>query len=198
MAVSSRITSEAVQLGLISSEEKDIYAFTLTSMAFSALTWGTLILMGCFFKCLLGCIAFLVLYLPLRIFAGGYHCNNRRNCYVLSVFIFASMMIMFKNQHYMPSAYHDLIYIIAAIGIFIMAPIQDRNKPMTRAESKHHQGIARKILIVEFVVILFTQFFFGEYISNELLFFTSAPLKLLIIQLMIGKSKNHRMMFNSK
>jgi len=84
MKAMHHLTQYAVSMGIIGDDEKELYTVVLESLKYAALTWATLLIMGLLSDCLFGCIVFLILYLPLRIFSGGFHCNSRRNCYTLA------------------------------------------------------------------------------------------------------------------
>lgn len=190
MRLAARLVCEAIDYGIISKEEKELYICTLCTMGFGAITWATLLVLGSLFQCFWGCVIFLILYLPLRIFAGGLHCNSRRNCYTLSVVIFATMIITYHIVGSAASIWRDIPLYIAVAVIITMAPVEDKNKPLEYAEARHHRRIAMIILLVEMSVLLGIQILFQNRLSKEIIFFSTIPYKLLALQLILGAVKN--------
>lgn len=193
MKLAARLVCEAIDCGIVSGEEQELYVCTLCSMGFSAITWSTLLILGYIFNCFWGCMVFLLLYLPLRIFAGGLHCSNRRNCYTLSVIIFAVMIFTYQMAEGTSSIWTDCLFYIAAAVIVIMAPVQDKNKPLEYAEARHHRRAAIKILLVEILLLLGMNILFQDSLSYEVIFFSTVPYKLLALQLILGAAKNKRL-----
>lgn len=192
MKLEARFTQQAVDMEIISNTDQELYIVILNSIKFSVLTWATLLIMGWLSNCLYGCLIFLLLYLPLRIFSGGLHCNSHRNCYALSVVIFTSMITAYHFIDYAPIISNDYLLWGASAVIFFMAPVQDKNKPLGEAEARHHKGIARKILVLEVLVVAALQFSLWADTNTELVFFSSVSFKLLAIQLILGAVKNKR------
>lgn len=190
MRLAARLVGEAIDFGIISKEEQELYVCILCTMGFSAITWATLLILGYLFGCLPGCLVFLVLYLPLRIFAGGLHCNNRRNCYILSVVIFAVMIFTYHMMESASYIWFDYLLYISVAVIIIMAPVQDKNKPLECAEARHHRRTALKILMVEIILLLGMNLLFQNRLSKEIIFFSTVPYKLLALQLILGAAKN--------
>lgn len=190
MRLAARLVGEAIDFGIISKEEQELYVCTLSTMGFGAITWATLLILGYLFHCFWGCVMFLILYLPLRIFAGGLHCNNRRNCYTLSVVIFAAMIVTYHMVGSASSIWLDIPLYIAAAVIIIMAPVEDKNKPLEYAEARHHRRMAMFILLIEMSVLFCIQILFQNRLTREIIFFSTIPYKLLALQLILGAVKN--------
>ena len=77
MRLTNRIVDLAIEYEVVDQEEKETYLVATELLLFSALTWGTLLLMGALCGQLTGCLIFLAFHLPVRIFAGGFHQKTR-------------------------------------------------------------------------------------------------------------------------
>ena len=76
MKASISIVRIWIHLGLIPSADVSLYIWALDYLFFNLLTWGTLLFLGFVFNCVPRCLLFLILYLPLRIYAGGFHAKT--------------------------------------------------------------------------------------------------------------------------
>lgn len=190
MKAAQRITQQAASMGVIAGEDRELYTVILESLKYALLTWATLLIMGLLTDCLFGCVVFLVLYLPLRIFSGGFHCNSRKNCYILSLVIFTTMIGIYKFTDYAPHVTFDYALWVSAVAIFCLAPVQDPNKPLSAGEARHYRKVARGMLLIQLAVLAIVQIIMQNNIDSELLFFSAMPFKLLAIQLILGARKN--------
>ena len=86
MKASISIVRIWIHLGLIPSADVSLYIWALDYLFFNLLTWGTLLFLGFVFNCVPRCLLFLILYLPLRIYAGGFHAKTKIGCYLISAF----------------------------------------------------------------------------------------------------------------
>lgn len=190
MKVEQRLTQQAESIGIIAGDDKELYTIILESLKYALITWATLLIIGLFSDCFWGCVVFLVLYLPLRIFSGGFHCNSRKNCYFLSLAIFITMIGIHKLTNYAPNVISDYVLWVSTVIVFCLSPVQDPHKLLSLSEARHYRKIARVVLLVQIDILVIVQIAFPNSIDAELLFFSSTPYKLLAIQLIIGSAKN--------
>lgn len=99
--------------------------------------------MGRFWECML----FLAIYIPLRKYAGGWHASTQLRCFILSTALTALALIIIGA---VPLTGLALILLIApgSIVIFIISPVADANKPLSKNEHKVYGRRARVILTV--------------------------------------------------
>lgn len=128
-----------------------IYGLT---QGFSAIgtAFVALFISGCF-GCLPAGIAFLVLFCPLRIYAGGYHADTRVKCFLSSV---VAEIIIFAAVKYvmLPEMYCVMAIITATIIIGMMAPQDNPNKRLDSVESKIYRRKTLYYLVVHSLVCL--------------------------------------------
>ena len=131
-----RIVDFMEENGSIQSEYRDIYLFALQTVAVYAFNIGTGVVIGAAFGELLYCMIFLIAFMLLRQEAGGYHAPGWMSCYFLSCGILVLTLLWIKAEF----AYQTCLTIAAALaagmGIFLFAPLEDKNKPLEEAEKK--------------------------------------------------------------
>lgn len=149
--LSERITGRLLMNGTISREDKEIYVYGMQQGMIALLNLGTTILLGMVFGKVLECIVFMVAYMPLRSFAGGYHAKTAVRCYIFSVLMMSAVLWVMRCVMYSGLICGCLTAIFGSI-IWILVPVEDRNKPLDELEKTVYRKRARGILLVEIVL----------------------------------------------
>lgn len=77
-------------------------------------------------------IAFLVFYIPLRSYAGGYHASTPWRCYFISIVIIMEMLLFIGYVDL--SIIYIILLLVGMVVCFAFAPVEDKNKPLDRDE----------------------------------------------------------------
>lgn len=178
-----RLIEMIINHGIIEEKDREIYAVAIPSLLFSLLTWGSFFLLSVFLRITYVSILFLLFYIPLRIYAGGFHQNTREKCYVHSLFIFFILMIGFKTwiKIWVINDWTVLL-VVSCIIIWFLAPLEAINKPLNAAERRHHKVTARLILMIEVVIVAL--FRFGNFYNCQ--YFSVMSILLVAIHLVLG------------
>jgi len=150
----NRITDRLIENGTINTEDKDIYECGLKHIAAMFLNVSTTFIIGFIFGMVWQSFLFMVSYIPLRSYAGGYHARTPLKCYIFSVILTVCVLLGIK---YIP--YNNIlimiIIIIASVIIIIFAPFGDENKPLDEIEIKVFKKRTRIILLIEIILVCF-------------------------------------------
>lgn len=144
-SLAERITYQFIKSKLIDAKDFEIYAFGLQQGGYMLLSFITAMGIGLSLDMFLQSMIFLLAYIPLRSYAGGYHEKNQLRCYLLSIFMTTAVLLAIK---YIPwNSFLCLGSAVAAGGIiFIMAPVEDKNKVLSGMEKYVYKRRARYIL----------------------------------------------------
>ena len=126
-------------------------------------------------------------FIPLRLFAGGYHANNYTKCLLIFILIF--ILTINTSSNVDSQIYTLMIFIISTLsytGIFILAPIEHRNNPLTLREIKKYKKISR---ILAGVVYILTLIFMEIDKLRELSAYTCSSLFWINMMLCLGVLK---------
>ncbi|HBV67793.1 MAG TPA: accessory regulator AgrB [Clostridiales bacterium] len=151
--VCEKATDLMVQNQIISSEDREIYAYGLKQSFILLVNIFTTLLIGFVFNKTTETIVFLAAYIPLRVYAGGYHARTQTGCYIFSVVMIVSV---FLAMEFIPwtNFICITISIVSSLIIFYLSPVEDTNKPLDAAEVKVYGKKARIILGVELGVLV--------------------------------------------
>ena len=96
-----------------------------------------------------------VFFIPLRIYAGGYHADTKLKCYFISLVMYG---FSYTLANITPSGMFVLINVIGTlfslIMVLIMAPIIHINKNVNDIERRNYRKISIEICLVETTIIL--------------------------------------------
>lgn len=185
-----------VKKGIIDEKVTDVYIYgselLISEMICTLLVIGIGICTGKFIETLL----YLASYMPIRIYAGGYHATSHRNCTV--IFNLCYVVIFFIVDKLLSLKLDYIIYILS-IGsgfiIAILAPIEDLRKPLDEREKGVYGEKAKKrvLLLLLFAIIMI--WLIPQW-KEKICYGMSAVCEIAIL-LLIGYIKN-RVLLNCK
>lgn len=174
------------QQNRFTADDKELYRYGIQQGLNLALNILTTILIGVLCGMLYPSILFLICYMPLRSFCGGYHAKTHIRCYIYSVIMIISILLVAKYVTFSVLEYGILV-LVSLVVIFLLAPVEDRNKVLDNDEKKVFRKRACTIAILEvliyhiFLIIRFTN-------SYKILSIALFSLSILMI---IGRIKNY-------
>ena len=149
----SYVTQILIDSGVIEEENCEVYHFGL-EMAFAMfLNLITTIMIGLLFRMLLESIVFLLLFIPLRSYAGGFHASNHFKCYWLSQFSVIAVLCLVQHfKYFVISPFGISVAATCVVIIFSCSPIPDLNRLYDEIEIYVFRKRARIVLLIELVV----------------------------------------------
>ena len=148
------MTNSLVDNGVIPESEFEAH-FLGFEMGFAiAANIMTTLAVGFAFRMPLESLLFLVAFIPLRSYAGGYHASTHLRCYAFSVF---AIIAVLGSLRFIVSVYNTGVFI--GIGIlftmilFFLAPVQHPNRSLGENEVRTFRRCARIILCIEMLAL---------------------------------------------
>ena len=187
--IAVKFTNNLLLHNSITREAYDIYVYgfeLLISFLFSAITillFGTIL--GCFYQT----VAFLIVFILLRSYSGGYHAKTYAMCTIVTFSTFGIVLLLSKYIFVNYIAY----LILGAVGITILsifAPIEHPNKKTSSNQKRRHKAICI-ILFVVFISAGIWMITVQPLVGNTVFYSLIADLLLLFIKNRKGKEKNH-------
>lgn len=185
--VYDRIIDYLVDNKVISVDDKEIYYYGLEQGALIILNLATVFLIGAILNMFWQSVLFMVSYIPLRIYAGGYHADNRVNCYFFSIIIMIITLIGLREINLMNLSIIFCLSLSTVI-IYILAPMESVNKVLKEKEIIAYRNIVRIILLIEVILALFFVVIWEKEIASVILM----SILLVSIMLVLGKFKELR------
>lgn len=167
-------------------EDKEVYRYGIQQGLSLALNILTTIIIGVFCGMVYPSILFLVCYMPLRSFCGGYHAKTHLRCYIYSVIMITSILLVAKYATFNIILYEVLV-LISLIIILLLAPVEDENKKLDCVEKRVFRKRAH---IIAFLEVLLYHFFLITHLTYSYIILCTALFSLSIL-MVIGSIKNY-------
>lgn len=174
------------QQNKFTTEEKEIYRYGIQQGLNLALNILTTIIIGVLCGMVYPSILFLVCYMPLRSFCGGYHAKTHLRCYIYSVIMIASILLVAKYTAFNIVLYEVLV-LISLIIILLLAPVEDENKKLDSVEKRVFR---KRAYIISFLEVLLYHIFLLTHLTYCYIILCVALFSLSILMI-IGSIKNY-------
>lgn len=132
----------------LSEDDRDLYLFGFTQGIILLLNVLTSLCIGIALGMLLEVMIYMVCFIPLRIFAGGYHAKTQLRCYIMSSFTTVFVLLGIKFLQNYNGTLEWIMLLISTVVIWHLAPVEDYNKPLAIEEKLLYQKRVKKILII--------------------------------------------------
>lgn len=129
-------------------EDKELYRYGIQQGLNLALNILTTMIIGCLFGMFYSSVLFLLSYMPLRSFCGGYHAKTHFRCYIYSVVMITCILLVAKYLTFSALVYEILI-LVGFTVILLLAPVEDQNKTLDSDEKRMFRKKACIIAILE-------------------------------------------------
>ncbi|HDK7155511.1 TPA: accessory gene regulator B family protein [Clostridium botulinum] len=184
-SISKKIVDKLIDGGIITSDDKDLYTYGFHQGFLIIFNIFTTVVIGLLFKMVWESLIFLMAYIPLRSYAGGYHAKTPLRCYMCSIIIMIVVFLGIKFI-YWNSFICSIITFCTTSIIFILEPVEDRNKPLDQKEIDVYKKRTKVILLVLIGIGLICWFIDNKQISITIIM----ALFIIAIMVVLGKIKN--------
>ena len=157
--LTQKLISSLIDNNIIKKEDAEIYSYGLKQMIFIALNLITTIFIGLIFNKMFEVILFMVTYIPIRVYAGGYHARTKLKCYIFSVLMLISVCYILKLDLLKSYLSIGILAIISSAIILYLAPIEDKNKTLDEIEIKVYKKRTIRNLVIILIVLCTTLIF---------------------------------------
>ena len=114
--ISNKLVDLFIKNSIIEEKDREIYHYGIAQGFIMILNFITVIIIGLIFKMLLESLLLIIIYIPIRIYGGGYHCRPPKGCYIFSI-IMQIVILLLINLTILKS--DTSIIIISIISVII-------------------------------------------------------------------------------
>ena len=181
--ITSAIVETQIKAGLLKDEDRDIYNYGYMLVIETLLNILVGIVIGLVFKAIDTIMIFWLLYIPLRIFCGGWHAEKSWQCLIASnvilVFVIKAEIMMTPGTNTWVVV---LLEILLALMLMILSPVPTKHKPITAREKSRFKRNCIEIIVIELSASLFIC-----RVRNIIMIAYSVLLISLIMQMIINR-----------
>ncbi|MBE5840618.1 MAG: hypothetical protein E7304_04325 [Butyrivibrio sp.] len=134
-----------------SDEELEIALYGLKRLMMFLGSVAVVALIGFLMKNIQGVFLFLLLFIPLRVFAGGLHLPTIWMCAIASSALIILVAYILNNAErlWIYESTYNIIILVCALVIIALAPVETSTKPLFRGEKIRYKIISTIITILE-------------------------------------------------
>jgi accessory gene regulator B len=188
--MTKKIVDSLIANGTVPSEDRELYEYGIRQGSLMVINVVTSILIGMFLGMILQSIVFILTYIPMRTYAGGYHASTQLRCYLLSI---PFMLIALLGIRIIPwNGYICMgtLFLIVLV-IYRLAPVENANRPFSKMEFK----IFKKRTRIITSVFCFATLLFWVTEMKQIAASIIMALLMISIMLILGLIKNNKTIF---
>lgn len=162
-SISGMIADTLWNQGIIQEEDIDKCRYGLDVFISSALEVASILVIAAVMRNFLQTLLFFASFIPLRVYAGGYHADTKLRCYFVSLAVYAGftiVMYILPVKAYLAAALSATAFTVTMI--LSAAPVIHKNKSVNDAERKYYRKFSIRICLVETAIVLLSAAVFPE------------------------------------
>lgn len=170
---------------VLSENNGDVNTYAMEVILLNTSLLGTIFIISLYFGEIIHFLSYVIFFIPLRVFSGGYHSKRSEACFILSNVMYTVTLITSK---YMLLMYKNKIVLVSTLIMMIMtmvfSPIENINHPLTKERRDRNKSYIKKIVFIDFALLLLFVNLKTTIASREIIF-----ILLNGMTLMAGKAK---------
>lgn len=139
--ISEQISTNWSKQGIIDTESKDVYRYGIEIILSSLIGIVSVITIGIMLSAVLEAFVFLAIFIPLRMYTGGFHAKTYVRCNLTTVALFA-IQVSITSLFILNGPIYIIGIVIGLIIILALAPIKNVNKIIEAENRKKYKRLA--------------------------------------------------------
>ncbi|MDR2590571.1 MAG: accessory gene regulator B family protein [Oscillospiraceae bacterium] len=152
--LSKNISELFINKEVIHAEDREVYEYSFELLISSIISLIIITVGAIITGTILYTVFYLLGFIPLRLVAGGYHAKNHLRCIFILIITYITFVLI---SHFIPNNYMVIVILscitASVVLVFIIAPSEDANKPLTITEIMKFKKKSRYIIIVMVAII---------------------------------------------
>ena len=189
--LSKFILKKLIKRNVIEEKDRQIYLYGLYEGIIILENIIITIFIGFWFGNLIQTFMFLVAYIPLRSYAGGYHAKTEKKCFFYSVILVLMVQICFWMMENMDTRIIVGSFLISIFIVHCYSPVESKNKPLSENEKKCFRRKVVNLLMIDTIFSGICILFNSMYIATGILIAATVEAVLLLLARLIYKIHEH-------
>lgn len=150
--ISQGIVGWQIRNGYLEQKERSIYEYAYELLLNQVINVLVAVLIAMAYGDYITVILFLVCYIPLRSYAGGYHADTNWGCTIVSAVMLILLCQMGQQDALWDWKWYLFCYTISGLSVYCWAPVSDQNKPLDGLEHARYQKRSRQLWKIEALI----------------------------------------------
>ena len=154
MRISENISAMLNSSGIINKNEAELCKYGLDSFIATFIEIAAILILSVALNNVVETVLLFLTFIPLRVYAGGYHADTRLRCFLISLLVYAMFTLSLK--FILMDFYELFIFgyvVISMIVIFCFSPVVHKNKKVNDIERKNYRKFSIIIALLEIIII---------------------------------------------
>ncbi|MDZ5601090.1 accessory gene regulator B family protein [Enterococcus cecorum] len=151
--IEQTILEKLIDKKLITASEIPIYQYGIQLLLVYLINISTFLFIGVIEKRFIEVVIFICTFVFIRCYAGGLHFVNAIHCYLGSTTLIYLFIYLYKLS--LPSNVINIFFYLSSILIFIIAPIDNKNKKFDEIEQKYFSRKSKRNIVLVFFIYFF-------------------------------------------
>ena len=152
-------------------DQRDVYIYGTEIIFLNGSLLIVFMLMSLLFNAWEHFLAYLIIFIPLRIFMGGYHAKKSEHCFLLSIMMYGISLIFARFIQYLDMEYIlKIAGIISGIIILVTTPLINDNNPLSVSQKNRNRIIVNAFLVCDLILFILLDSNYAEFTISELIF----------------------------
>lgn len=151
---SESLTNRLISVGVIKSEDFEIYQFGIENTILKLIHLASYIALGLIFGRLPELIIFLVAFIPLREYSGGFHAKTPLRCYVVSCITVFTLLLIMRFAPLGLMNYSIPIALVGSFLLFLVIPVEAKDKPLDESEKIYYKSKGGFLILLALILTL--------------------------------------------
>lgn len=134
---------------IIEADKIEVYQYGYEIMLSTVITFMIVLVSGIVLNCLPAALLYFLIFAVMRQICGGYHAQHYWSCNTLFAVLTVSVLLLFK---FFPmegiAAIHYTFLLFSVLVIFVYAPVENENKPISEKQKVLFRKISRGAVVV--------------------------------------------------
>lgn len=143
-----------VETGVVRNEDISIYQYGLNLLIKKIIHVTIILSLGLVVDEVWNILCFLVTYMSIREYSGGYHADSTRGCYFCTVIVTIFALFIIKVVSQTGSIEFWILFIVNGLIIWCLSPQGNKNKPLKTQEKIAYRKKTRKLLATFTIIAL--------------------------------------------
>lgn len=124
-------------------DDKEYYQYGIEIIVSSVISIILIMLIGVLTKNIVESVIFLICFIPLRQFTGGFHADTYLKCNTSFCIVFLSVLLLYHaTAKYLHTSISILIALVCVSVIIVLCPVEHINKPIPDNRKKYYKIMA--------------------------------------------------------
>lgn len=146
--LSKKLSSFFIENNIIQAEDRKVYDYSIEILLSTMMNFVAVAILAILFGRIPETVCFLIGFMPLRSVAGGYHARNHLRCLaILMTAYFIFIITLSVTPEWLTVIIISVSTICSVLFIFLLAPVEDKNKPLSEDEKKIFKKKSRMTIL---------------------------------------------------